>query len=84
MDVFTKAYSVPVTFTVADGIYRMSITAQDGDITVTGNFTFRGEDSEPVTIKEGGSVLLVANPNNAINISVDPGGAIAVVLIFFN
>jgi hypothetical protein len=85
MDVFTKPYDVDVTFLASDGIFRMSITAQNGDITYTGGFTFRGESSEPVTIKEGGTVLLVANPNSPINgVTVSPGGNVAVVLIFFN
>lgn len=64
------------------GVFRLSFQAQGG------NAAYRGVDmngyvSEDVTLLEGDSVVLSADPNSAIKIYLIPTSAI-VLLIFYS
>lgn len=84
MDLWTQTISAPLIINTADAVYRMSITAQGGTVQIQGNFTFKGLPSGPITIQDQSSIILAANPNSAMNLSIVPLGGDAAVIVFFN
>jgi hypothetical protein len=68
-----------------DGVYRMSVLADGGDVQITGNTAFRQQPSQPILLHDKEGTVFTAYPNAPMELSITPvGGALAKVLIFNN
>lgn len=89
MTVWTKAITATLTITTAMNVYRMSVKARGGSVTITGSasLTIAGvpTPSGPVVLEDGQSDVFSAFPNAPIDgLIINPGGNTADVEIFFN
>ena len=48
----------------ADNVMKISIEANSGIVTVTGNTNFKGTSSTAITLTVGGGITLIANSNS--------------------
>lgn len=84
MDSWTQEITDELDIVPDDQVFKLSVTAKGGPILITGNLSFRGIAPGPLIIADGGTVLYNANPNRGIALNINPNGATAQVIIFFN
>ena len=88
MDLFTANVNEQVTITADDNIYKMSVAAYGGTITIEGNLTkFAFESgltlvSSPVTLTEGQAMIFTPNPNSGAKAIITPGTGTINLAIF--
>jgi hypothetical protein len=74
-----------MNITRTNGVYKVSVLASGGDITVSGNFSFQGAASDPVILKDGQGIVVSTTGTQPIDgLVIDPQAATAKLMVFFN
>lgn len=85
MTIATLNINSALTINKTDGIFRMSVKATGGTVTMTGNATFRDMPSEAITLSDGQAVVLEAWPQAPIDgVTITPGTGTADLIICYS
>lgn len=74
-----------MTISRVDGVYKVSVLASGGDISVSGSFAFQGVASDPIILKDGQGIVVPTSGTQPIDgLVIDPQAATAKLMVFFN